>query len=710
MSSRELSTSPHVQSVLTAAYDPHSGQPTIIAQYPEPIVADLPLLASLMLPAQPKQQDWTTFFLYQANAISGGNTPNNLANMSKLEYNIRSEYKKSTSTRLHVLTLYNRDRAISIITHHSFFHIFKPLLVLGLAEANPQDALIRVYEAANSLDLTRLPHLNYFERAVLIDSEKLHLFEEKFRDGDLDAEHRDSVVSNATTLAMSDRKNSVATVGTIESQDSGFGRPSYFIDLKRTGSTAPQQSSSSAASTNNSTNNLVRDTHFFETKFTYNNSLKVPLRIPVDHHPEIVSDFSIINLVSAMLQITHPCETQHPELTTYGAYTPALLILINGLITQKRILFLGSPEDTGIICDRVLAACGLGSGNGLLRNFVAHAYPYVPALSDADEDIINSPGGYIAGTSAENAARLETNPSWWDILINLETGTLKISSATGVQGPSLTQDKLAAAAQQSLLGSMNPEDVAFLADLRVMVSDHFAEPSVRTRCRLYIKRFVRIATNYEDFKHGRTQLWSNPGCDFGYGYTWVSDTQRIFDLNCYSPVIEAWRVSKSYRYYIDEQKHEVWNPTYMKRITPGSDRMLFDFDYYLDKIRYQKIVDENESAQLYKSIAEHLVDDDDTIRFIASSSINNLFYVALGLFHRQADVRTATVRIIRSVEMNPTGHYFYTAMSQFQKVAYKRLLHDAVRDARVPTPGGPHLHSPQPPVIFESQEAVGKVA
>ncbi|KAF5092429.1 hypothetical protein D0Z00_004592 [Geotrichum galactomycetum] len=480
MSAKELSTSQHVQSVLTAAYDPHSGLPVITGQYPAPVSADLPLLASLMLPAKPDKQDWTTFFLYQPNATTTGNTASNIANISKLEYNIRSEYKKNTSTRLQVLTLYNSDRAISIITQHSFFHIFKPLLVLGLAEGNPHDALTRVYEAANSLDLTRLPHLNYFERILLADSEKLDLFEEKFRDGELDVEHRDSVVSNATTLAMPDRKNSVATVGTVESQDSGSGRPSYFIDLKRSTSMAPPPpSSSSAASTNNSTNNLVRDTHYFETKFTYNSHLKVPLRIPVDHHPEIVGDFSLINLVSSMLQITHPCETQHPELTTYGAYTPALLILINGLITQKRILFLGSPADTSIICDRVLAACGLGSGNGLLRNFVAHAYPYVPTLSDADEDIITAPGGYIAGTSAENSARYETNPSWWDILINLETGTLKISSATGVQGPSLTQDKLAAAAQQSLLGAMNPEDVAFLADLRVMVSDHFAENSVR---------------------------------------------------------------------------------------------------------------------------------------------------------------------------------------------------------------------------------------
>lgn len=708
MPAKEPLTSPHVQYVLTAAHDPSSGQPVITAQFPAPITADLPLLARLMLPARPSQQDWTTFFLYQTRTGNAANTANGATLPNKLEYNIRSEHKKNTSTRLYVLTLYDNSRSISIITQHSFFEIFKPLLVLGLAEANTNDALTRVYEAANSLDLTQLPQLNYFERIILSNSESLNLFEEKFRD--LESEHRDSVISSATTLAFSDRKNSVATVATIESQESSISRPSYNIELKRPTSVL-QPSNTSVTSTNNSTSNIVRDTHFFETKFTYNNHLKVPLRIPIIHHPEVVGDFSLINLVSALLQMTHPCETQHPELTTYGAYTPALLILINGLVTQKRILFLGSSGDTSTVCDRVLAACCLGSGNGMLRNFVAHAYPYVPTLSDADEDMITAPGGYIAGSSAEGAARFEANPSWWDILINLETGTLKISSATGVQGPSLVQDKLAAAAQQSLLGAMNPEDVAFLADLRVMSSEHFSESSLRSRCHAYIKRLVRIATNYEDFKHGRTQLWPNPGHDLGYGYTWVSDTQRIFDLNCYSPVIEAWRSSKSYRYYIDEQKHIVWTAPYMKRIAPGGEKVLFDFDHYLDKLRYQKFADDNESGSVFTRIAEHLIDDDDTLRFLASSSVNNLFYVALGLFHKDADVRTATVRIIRSVENNIIGQHFYSAMSQFQKVAYKRLLHDVMRDARIVAGTGPGGHmNTLPPVILESPESVGKVA
>ncbi len=50
----------------------------------------------------------------------------------------------------------------------------------------------------------------------------------------------------------------------------------------------------------------------------------------------------------------------------------------------------------------------------------------------------------------------------------------------------------------SLMSVTNAEDVAFIKDLKHMVDDHFAESSVRARCRQYIKRFVRIALNYEE--------------------------------------------------------------------------------------------------------------------------------------------------------------------------------------------------------------------
>lgn len=658
----------HVEYVLTADFDIDSG-PTVKYQYPSSIKGDQHLIAELMLPDQShvRTEDWTVFFLYHRK----GHT--------KLEYHIQDEKEKHAASKLYVLNLVNTKfdkdvkrgaivKAMCIVTPHPFFHVFKPLLLLSLDEyfKSPSIACLKkLYDSINSIDLSRIPKLNFFERQIVSASDKPNMFSEKFVDDeyvDLGQQSRNSLASASSPVNnSSDRKDSVVTM------DSHEDKPSYYIDLKSQGQRLI-------------TGNVTRDTHFYESKVNFN-EMKIPIKVPIDVYLESVGDFSLINLVSTLLNITTPCEILHPELTIYGAYTPALLVLINGLLTQKRILFVGLNSPSGEVSDRVLAACSLAAG-GVLRSFVTNAFPYTD-LSKVDE-LLSSPG-YIAGV--KNPA-FGHHPSWWDILIDLEACTLKISSSIGIPGPPLPAkpqgNSEKNSQQQMLQSSMNPEDVAFVADLKCMLADHFAESSIRLRCRSYIKRFIRIATNYEEFKYSKTNLWpsrTDPNYDVvpGYGYTWVSDAQRIFDFNCYAPVIEAWRMSRSYRYYIEEQK-KIWPRLPGKRV--------FDYDYYLDKLRYQKLSYE-ESAHIYTTLSENVQDDDDTMRLLTASSVNNLFYIALGLFHKSPQVRAGTAKLIHRVENHVAGHHFYESMSQFQKVAYKRLLQETMRDSRNRSIDGP---------------------
>lgn len=629
-----------------------------------------------MLPDQShvRTEDWTVFFLYHQEG-----------NM-KLEYNIHSEQEKHKASKLYVLNLVNTKfdkdmkrgatvKSMCIVTPHPFFHIFKPLLLLALDEyfKTPSiNSLQKLYESINSIDLTRVPRLNFFERQILSASDKPNMYSEKFEDEGpvLEGFQNGHRASNSISLTSSispgsytattlNDKASIMSGSSAGTRNNEDGKPHYYIDLK---------------SQDLIKRNVTRNTHFYESKVNFN-GMKIPIKVPIDVYPESVGDFSLINLVSFMLKITQPCEILHPELTIYGALTPPLLILINGLLTQKRILFVGLNSPSGDVADRVLAACSLASG-GVLRSFVTHAFPYTD-LSKVD-DLLSSPG-YIAGV--KNPA-FGHHPSWWDIIVDLEAGTMKISSSIGIPGPPIStksqnhSDKQAQ--MQNLLNSMNPEDIAFIADLKRMVSDHFAESSIRARCRDYIKRFIRIAINYEEFKYGKTNLWpsvSDPTYDVvpGYGYTWISDAQRIFDFNCYSPVIEGWRMSRSYRYYVEEQA----------RIWPRLPKKVFDFDYFLDKLRYHKLTYE-ESAQIYLLLAEHVQDDQDTTWLLTASSINNLFYIALGLFHKNPQVRATTARLIHRIEGHTAGRHFYEAMSQFQQMAYKRLLRETLRDSRKP--------------------------
>jgi hypothetical protein len=88
----------------------------------------------------------------------------------------------------------------------------------------------------------------------------------------------------------------------------------------------------------------------------------------------------LIKLISTFSP-TSPSQTMsppfHAHLTTAGAHTHPIILLMNALLTQKRILFLGHERPAGEVANFVLAACAMGSGGGgVLRGFTDRAFPY----------------------------------------------------------------------------------------------------------------------------------------------------------------------------------------------------------------------------------------------------------------------------------------------------------------------------------------------
>src|SRR4051794_36127170 len=96
--------------------------------------------------------------------------------------------------------------------------------------------------------------------------------------------------------------------------------------------------------------------------------------------------FSLIQLITTFSQ-AHSQSPQpfilHPHLTTNGPYTHPIIVLVNALLTQKRVIFLGHGRPSGEVAHHVLAACALASG-GVLKGFTRHAFPYTD-LSKVDE-------------------------------------------------------------------------------------------------------------------------------------------------------------------------------------------------------------------------------------------------------------------------------------------------------------------------------------
>lgn len=88
---------------------------------------------------------------------------------------------------------------------------------------------------------------------------------------------------------------------------------------------------------------------------------------------------------STPIAFTHP---NHPHLDTSGPLTHPVILLLNALLTQKRIIFLGYGHPSGEVANYVLAACAMGSGCGtVLKGFTERAFPYANLTSV--DDLLN---------------------------------------------------------------------------------------------------------------------------------------------------------------------------------------------------------------------------------------------------------------------------------------------------------------------------------
>lgn len=167
-----------------------------------------------------------------------------------------------------------RCKAMAICTRHSFLHIYKPILLLALEEyfRSPTiETLAEVYESVNSMDLSAMPELSYYERQVLSMSDNKEMFLEKFDEAFERSQEKSQEMSPSE-----DRKSGPS----ISSPDEKT--PQNYIDLTA-GVTAGRKK------TINGRPGISRDSHEFETKVFYG-KIPVPIKIPVAVMPETVGD------------------------------------------------------------------------------------------------------------------------------------------------------------------------------------------------------------------------------------------------------------------------------------------------------------------------------------------------------------------------------------------------------------------------------------
>lgn len=540
---------------------------------------------------------------------------------------------------------------------HPFFAVdtiidlLKPLLLLALEEyfKSPfPETLASLYEAVNSMDLSLMPRLSILERHVLQASDTKDLFIEKF----------EQMIQQR--MAEESRSNSITT------PDSPT-KPS--LDPARPGSGYT----------------LPRDTHEFESRVVYN-QIPIPIKVPTAISPETVGDFSIIKLIQ-IFSGPHSSSPQpftlHSHLTTNGPFTHPIIILVNALLTQKRIIFLGHNRPSGEVAEAVLAACALASG-GVLRGFTRHAFPYTD-LTKID-DLLNVPG-FVAGVTNPAFAN---HPEWWDLLCDVPSGRIKISNriepAPTTKGQIYFQQQHPSHAPNPT-GGMAPSapflihthphvdathDTIFMEDLLRSVAARHGEAAIRAKWRDYITKFTRIAAAFEETVYGASALYvgaseADAGAYgvHGHGYVWPSDDARARELGANVARIEGWRNTRSYYAFIQDLA-ALWG----RRPIRG-----LDLAHQHDRLRYLKLSHED-SGRIYMALSQSIRSYDEVCQFltVVPESHAGLFYLGLGLFHPDPAVRARTVELLDRVRTHEAGRHFWARTSRFAKAAFFRAM------------------------------------
>ncbi|KAF9201755.1 hypothetical protein BGZ49_008030 [Haplosporangium sp. Z 27] len=571
--------SPHVTTILLAEFDIDQGS-VLTHQYPTDITSDNHVLAELMLPdgAHLRAADWTIFFLNRAKPApwNGNKAWTDSDNENPLLYVlnlVRTNHDASIRRGASV-------KAMAICTTHQYLHVYKacPVLLLALENyfKNPTiEVLKTLYESVNSMELSP-PDLSPYERKILRLSDNKELFMEKFEAATVNntegSGNEDTSIKDGVTHGL----------GIVVGQ-----APSLPVTKHR-------------------------DCQYYETKVDYD-GIKIPIRVPLSINPEEIGEFSLIKLITTFSPQTIPASQRlfHPHLDTNGANTHPIIILLNALLTEKRVVFLGNGHPAGDVANYVLAACALGSGSGgVLRGFPERAYPYTNL---AGIDHLLTCKGFIAGVTNQ---LFEDRTSWWDILCNIDTGKITVSKdlpplkATTSQVAGYFDDvKKGEPFIMSYDIKYDVGDNDFMADVQSLINAHYSEMAIRAKFQEYVSRFVQLASLHEEKMYGETtiglSLKNTPEAAqyLGTGLVFSDEALGTREIVANSMRIEGWRATTSYTYL--QEDHKAW-------LSSRSIKCM-DVKRVIELLKTTKSLSDQDVVTLYRGFVENISTDEQII-------------------------------------------------------------------------------------------------
>lgn len=464
---------PNIDFVISSEFHVDKG-PSIVLLFPNDIpgLPQLTFFAELMIPDQiHKRREDYTFFLLHKNFATGEFQYKYSATESEADpffvYTIVNNVEDDTVRRGSVI------KALSIVTRLVYFKHFKPLLLIALdlyIRTNDVGVLKDLFEAINRKDLRVSQQKQSAIKKLLVTSildlplnEKIYL-DETFRN---------------------------RLLGILSANNDLFIRK----DL--------------------SYNSVV--------KF---NNMDIPIKVPVLLLPDTIGDYfnptdlnfksNLINILKANLVTLH----HNNEITVYGPATPPIVVLINALLTGKRILFVSYENSAGYIIDHILVTLKLITGGGILTDILTN-YNVFPLVDVSKVDLLSECDSYLAGTINPF---FKGNDSLWDLMYDLDANEFHISSKI--------------AEVENAKCSIIAEDARFLSGLQLSLYNYNDDlTTVQLIIRRHINELARILLSQKNFvsslpEHKQFTLLMD-----GVGYFWYSDLTKLEEMSCYQSVI-----------------------------------------------------------------------------------------------------------------------------------------------------------------------------
>lgn len=90
------------------------------------------------------------------------------------------------------------------------------------------------------------------------------------------------------------------------------------------------------------------------------------------------------------------------------------------------------------------------------------------------------------------------------------------------------------------------------------------------------------------------------------------------------------------------------------------------------------------SREIYLALSKYTYSYDEICQLltVAPEAHAGLFYIALGLFHKERDVRIKSVDLLERISDHEAGRHWWKALSRFEKLAFYRIKREAAAEMK----------------------------